>query len=197
MSGILTFLGFFVTGRSSATGWPRRSMTITSPFSASRSNSEVRMRRSRTEAFLICYIVALRGILAPLEAPRRRRARSTNRSAPPSRLVADFDLGTGLFGGFVAARGGVAGQLQEGLAFALAEHDGAAGIAADAHLRVERQLPEEVHLHRGSRAAASAVAEDVDAFVAVRANEEAHVFDNPENRHAHLVKHVHGLAGVL
>src|ERR1017187_2766242 len=58
MSGIFTFLGFFVTGRSSATGWPRRSMTITSPFSASRSNSEVRMRRSRTEAFLICYIVA-------------------------------------------------------------------------------------------------------------------------------------------
>ena len=45
-------------GRNSATGSPRRSITITPPFSASRTNSEVRMWSSRTEVFLMCYIVA-------------------------------------------------------------------------------------------------------------------------------------------
>ncbi len=47
-----------LTGRSSATGSPRRSITITPPSAASRTNSEVWMWSSRTEVFLMCYIVA-------------------------------------------------------------------------------------------------------------------------------------------
>jgi len=45
-------------GRNSAIGAPRRSITITSPSAASRTNLEVWMWSSRTEVFLICYIVA-------------------------------------------------------------------------------------------------------------------------------------------
>jgi hypothetical protein len=48
-----------VMGRSSATGSPRRSITITPPSSASRTNTEVWMCSSRTEAFLTYYTVAL------------------------------------------------------------------------------------------------------------------------------------------
>jgi len=47
-----------VMGRNSATGSPRRSMTITPPCSASRTSSEVRMCSSLTDVFLMCYIVA-------------------------------------------------------------------------------------------------------------------------------------------
>lgn len=47
-----------VMGRNSATGSPRRSITITPPSAASRTNFEVWMWSSRTEVFLICYIVA-------------------------------------------------------------------------------------------------------------------------------------------
>jgi hypothetical protein len=47
-----------VIGRNSATGSPRRSITITPPSSASRTNTEVWMWSSRTEAFLMYYIVA-------------------------------------------------------------------------------------------------------------------------------------------
>jgi len=45
-------------GRSSATGAPRRSIRITSPSAASRTNLEVWIWSSRTEVLLICYIVA-------------------------------------------------------------------------------------------------------------------------------------------
>ena len=45
-------------GRNSATGSPRRSITITPPSEASRTNSEVWMWSSRIEVFLMCYIVA-------------------------------------------------------------------------------------------------------------------------------------------
>jgi hypothetical protein len=42
-----------VSGRNSATGSPRRSITITPPSAASRTNSEVWMWSSRTEVFLM------------------------------------------------------------------------------------------------------------------------------------------------
>jgi hypothetical protein len=45
-------------GRNSATGSPRRSIKITPPSEASRTNSEVWMWSSRTEVFLMCYVVA-------------------------------------------------------------------------------------------------------------------------------------------
>ena len=61
---ILAFLavgmpGRAVIGRNSATGSPRRSITIMPPSATSRTNSEVWIWSSRTEVFLICYIVAL------------------------------------------------------------------------------------------------------------------------------------------
>ena len=48
-----------VTGRNSATGSPRLSITITPPSAASRTNFDVLMCSSRTDVVLICYIVAL------------------------------------------------------------------------------------------------------------------------------------------
>lgn len=47
-----------VRGPNSATGSPRRSITMIPPSAASRTNSDVWMWSSRTEVFLICYIVA-------------------------------------------------------------------------------------------------------------------------------------------
>ena len=47
-----------VTGRNSATGSPRLSITITPPSAASRTNFDVLMCSSRTDVVLICYIVA-------------------------------------------------------------------------------------------------------------------------------------------
>jgi hypothetical protein len=47
-----------VTGRNSATGSPRLSITITAPSAASRTNFDVLMCSSRTDVVLICYIVA-------------------------------------------------------------------------------------------------------------------------------------------
>ncbi len=47
-----------VTGRNSATGSPRLSITITPPSAASRTNFDVLMCNSRTDVVLICYIVA-------------------------------------------------------------------------------------------------------------------------------------------
>lgn len=58
--------GTDVSGLNSATGSPRRSMTITPPLAASRTNSDVRMCSSRMEVFRSCYIVAS----APLAAFR-------------------------------------------------------------------------------------------------------------------------------
>src|ERR1700686_3321296 len=59
MSGNLGLGRLGVKGRSSATGSPRLSITITAPSAAALTSSEVRMCRSRTEAFCMCYIVAL------------------------------------------------------------------------------------------------------------------------------------------
>src|ERR1044071_2988331 len=80
---------------------------------------------------------------------------------PDSRqnLVADFDLGTLMLCDFRGARRGVARELQERLPLALPQHDRIAGVAADADLRVERELGQEVHLHLLRRAPAAAVAE--------------------------------------
>ena len=50
--------GGAVMGRNSATGSPRRSITMMPPSAASRTNSEVWMWSSRTEVFLMCHIVA-------------------------------------------------------------------------------------------------------------------------------------------
>jgi hypothetical protein len=47
-----------VTGRNSATGSPRLSITITPPSAASRTNFDVLMCNSRTDVVLMCYIVA-------------------------------------------------------------------------------------------------------------------------------------------
>ena len=47
-----------VTGRNSATGSPRLSITMIPPSDASRTNFDVLMCSSRTDVVLICYIVA-------------------------------------------------------------------------------------------------------------------------------------------
>jgi len=47
-----------VTGRNSATGSPRLSITITPPSAASRTNFDVLMCSSRTDVVLICHVVA-------------------------------------------------------------------------------------------------------------------------------------------
>src|SRR5580658_8260301 len=62
-----------VTGRNSATGSPRLSITITPPSAASRTNFDVLMCSSRTDVVLICYIVApdLAGKAADGSASRR------------------------------------------------------------------------------------------------------------------------------
>ena len=59
-SGSFVSVLFFEMGRSSATGSPRRSIRITVPSAASRTSSEVRICKSRIDAFFMCYIVALR-----------------------------------------------------------------------------------------------------------------------------------------
>jgi hypothetical protein len=64
-------------GRNSATGSPRRSITMTLPSAASRTNSEVCICNSRTEVFLMCYIVAQEG----------QRFRSSAITAPESRIT--------------------------------------------------------------------------------------------------------------
>ena len=74
-----------VMGRNSATGSPRRSITITPPSEASRTSSEVWMWSSRTEVFLMCYIVAPWSSAADLRraqvAIARGRARGANTEA--------------------------------------------------------------------------------------------------------------------
>ncbi len=59
-----------VSGRNSATGSPRRSITMTPPSEASRTNSDVWMWSSRTDVFLMCYIVA--HFAAPISRGFRR-----------------------------------------------------------------------------------------------------------------------------
>lgn len=59
MSGKPGLVRFLEIGRNSATGSPRRSIVMIVPSAASRTNSEVRMWRSRIDAVFMCYIVAL------------------------------------------------------------------------------------------------------------------------------------------
>jgi len=144
MRGSLTFL-FLEIGRSSATGSPRRSMTMTGPAGRVANQFRVRICKSRTEAFFMCYMVAHSGGSLP-----------------------DLDLRPRLLTRFLRALDRVPGQFQKRLAFALSQRDGAARVAADAHLRVQRQLRQKMHPHLLRRAAPPAVTEYVDALVAVR-----------------------------
>src|SRR5258708_7293639 len=56
-----------------------------------------------------------------------------------------------------------------------------AGIAADANLRIDFDLAEQRHAVGFRDAPPFAVAEDVDASLAMRATQETHVFTAPEN----------------
>src|SRR6516162_2628790 len=112
-------------------------------------------------------------------------------------LLADFDRGTLLRGGFLDAAEGVAGELEKRLSFRGTERNRPAGVAAHADLRVKRQFAEKRHLHLFRRAATATRAEHIDPLVAMRAVEVAHVLDDTKDRHLHLVKHVNRLARVL
>ena len=85
--------GWEVMGRNSATGSPRRSITMTPPSAASRTSSEVWIWSSRTEVLLTCYIVAhcfagSRGqpdsALSHRVTPRTRATASPETRAPPT-----------------------------------------------------------------------------------------------------------------
>ncbi len=96
MSGRRGLARLFEIGRSSATGSPRRSIRMTVPSAASRTNSEVRMWRSRIEAVFMCYIVALRD---PMHSGRyaMRRRETVPRANQPGTVIQVSSL-TGLTG---------------------------------------------------------------------------------------------------
>src|SRR3984957_13075314 len=73
---------------------------------------------------------------------------------------------------------------------------GLAGVAADADTRVDLDFAENGDAVSDCSFCALAVAEDVDRFVAVRADERAHVFDDAEHLDVDLTKHFDGFANV-
>src|SRR5579859_3570855 len=89
--------------------------------------------------------------------------------------VADFDLRPLLQGLFRRSRHRVPRQFEKWLAFFFPQHDWLSCVSADADFRIERQLRQEVYVHLLRRAASAAVAEHVDALVAVRTIQPAHV----------------------
>ena len=137
----------------------------------------------------------------PILAVRRNWAGETElarRAAP----VLEHDLGKRL-----ALRRGCAAQLGDdrlghleigaGLrAIWVRDHRRSAGIGFLADQQVERDLAEKVHAKLLGGASRAAVAEDLGAAAAVRADEVAHVLDDAEHRHVHLAEHVERLARV-
>src|ERR1700746_4094856 len=73
---------------------------------------------------------------------------------------------------------------------------GLAAVAADADLGVDFNFAEEWDAEELGHTAAFAVAEDVDAAIAMRAIEVAHVFDDAENFDMNLAEHFDGFAHV-
>src|SRR6201998_1322566 len=73
---------------------------------------------------------------------------------------------------------------------------GLAAVAADADLGVDFNFAEEWDAEELGHTAAFAVAEDVDAAIAMRAVEVAHIFDDAENFDVNLAKHFDGFAHV-
>src|SRR5580700_7949334 len=63
-----------------------------------------------------------------------------------------------------------------------------AGISANAHRRIEREFSQEMDVHRLSGFSTAAITEYIDALAAMRALQIAHVFDQAEDRHAHLLE---------
>ena len=74
----------------------------------------------------------------------------------------------------------------------LTDGDRDAGIAADSDRLVERHAAEERHGQLGCQRLAAALAEDVALVRARRADEVAHVLDQPQRRHVQLLVHPHG-----
>src|ERR1700687_4517393 len=68
-----------------------------------------------------------------------------------------------------------------------------AGIAADADSRIDLDFAKQRHAIGFRDAAAFSVAKDVNAALAMRAIEETHVLDDPENIHVDLAEHFEGL----
>src|SRR5689334_23324882 len=107
----------------------------------------------------------------------------------PFALIADLDLGPFLLRDFVRPRHRVAGQLEEWLSFALAQHDRFAAVAPDPDLRIEGQFGKKMDAHFFGGPPASAVAEHIDPLVAMRAVQKAHVLYDAQNRNLHLMEH--------
>ena len=73
---------------------------------------------------------------------------------------------------------------------------GLAAVAADTDLRIDFDFAEEWDAEELGHAAAFAVAEDVDAAIAMGAGEVTHIFDDAENFHVNLAEHFDGFAHV-
>jgi len=77
-------------------------------------------------------------------------------------------------------------------------HDiGDADLVVAEDLAGSPELAQEMHVHGLGSFPSTAVTEDVDALLAVRALQVAHVFHQSENRHSHLLEHVDGFAGIF
>ena len=80
-----------VMGRNSATGSPRRSITIVPPSEASRTNSEVWMWSSRTEVFLIMLHCSTRFCPgAPENGNRKMRLNADSKANGDQRDLPDL-----------------------------------------------------------------------------------------------------------
>jgi len=78
----------------------------------------------------------------------------------------------------------------------LGHGDRRSAVGGLADPQVERHLAEKLGAEPLGLQAGAAVAEDLAATSAMRAQEIAHVLDDPEHRHVDLLEHVEPLAGV-
>jgi len=114
-----------VMGRSSATGSPRRSITIMPPSEASRTNSEVWMWSSRTDVFLIklhCstwlpveYVSNSCGPTGTMLEPGNAEGFQTDRGGTPLRSAIGPQVWTDLEPAFIRKLATNAQQVREGL----------------------------------------------------------------------------------
>ncbi len=61
---------------------------------------------------------------------------------------------------------------------------------------MERNSTKERHAQLGRFFFGTTMTENIGALTAMRADKGAHVFDNPEDRHIHVLKHFEAFAGI-
>src|ERR1700682_3106798 len=143
-------------------------------------------------------------LLAVRHAASSTRGCTGRRTDNGERLVwkrsIDLDDGTASGGGlFGQARRDRARHRVNALGFGgpfAEQRNRLGGIAADTDPRIYLDFTEQRHAVGFRDAAAFSVAKDVNAALAMRAIEETHVLDDPENIHVDLAEHFEGLADI-